>query len=593
MDHLACLPPAPLGVTEHARVTLTPARFDPHAPTQTRLGAYDDDGLFIEGFRMLRASEASPLETLAAEPDETLQGTWIYGGVLRPHYGHFLLESLSRAWFLRQRPDLPILWHAAHGKSVLSPWHREVFALLGIPEGRLHIVLHPTRVARVLLPDPGCVIERYLHPLQAKALGVFPAGCPIPGRRVWLSRTRLPEGLARVEGEVALEAELASAGWTILHPQTLPVWRQLAAMAGVEEIAGFEGSAFHSLLLLEQPLSRITLIRRSEETFPASHRMITDALQLQQRVLEPRLRPDAGEGRRRAVVLEDPSAVACAVLDAGSLALAETREAPASAPAAMPGLVCAAPAQGRTRLPEPARGLAFVHVPKTAGTAFTRALGAAWPRVRVVGTAAAFDAIPPAEFDTLDLVAGHFYAFQLEQRRLRDFTPITVLRDPFERLFSAYRFGRQFALRGVAVGPAMRMAGEMSFGAWAFAPGSAAHRHAQLFQLGLSPGDKAASVPLATLLERATARLDSMLVGTVDALEAFLGLAFSWHGHSEPPPLSEAMVTTDRYTPEDAGLTRAERETLLEALRPDFALLAHARALMLRRLDAGSKPPEA
>lgn len=553
-------------------MTLTPAVFDPAAPTQTRLGAFDADGRFLDGFRMRRGDETSPCERLDAPAAEALGGTWIYGGVLRPHYGHFLLESLSRAWFLRRRPDLPILWHAANGKAVLSPWHREVFAMLGMPEGRMQVILRPTTVERILLPDVGCVIERSLHPVQARALALFPAPAPRLGRRVWLSRSRLPDSLSKIEGEEALEHRLEAAGWSILHPQTLPVWRQLAAMADAEEIAGFEGSAFHSVLLLDGCRARLTLLRRSAESFPASHALIAEALRIEHRILSVPLRPGAGEGRRRAVALADP--------DAASRTLVGPRESAASLPS--PSSLSAAP------LPAAVRGLAFIHIPKTAGTAFAQALAAGWPRVRIVGTQAAFDAIPEAEFAELDLVAGHFYAFRFEQRGLAGFAPLTILRDPFERLFSAYRFGRQFARRGAPVGPAMRLAGELGFGAWAFAPGAAAHRHAQLYQLGLDAQDRAASVPLGTLLDRAKARLDRMMVGTAEDLPAFLDVVFRRHGRAAPPPLGRAMTTAERYSPEAAGLTAAEREALTEALRPDYALLEHARTLMRRRLDAGA-----
>lgn len=314
MDYLKFLPPEPLGVTEHEAVTLTPASHDPAAPTQTRLGAFSAEGSFLDGFRMLRGNAASPAEERPAIVEDRLTGTFIYGGVLQPHYGHLLLEGLARAWFLRRRPDLPILWHAANGKGFLLPWHREVFALLGIPEGRFRFILRPTIVERVVLPDPGFVVWRWLDPSHTRALGVFPfAGCPRRGQRVWLSRSRLRDGLAKIDGETEMEAYLAEAGWTIVHPETLPVWQQLAAMADAEEIAGFEGSAFHTLLLADNVHARVTLYRRSNDPLPLSHTMIASVKHLRQTVRELPLRHIEGDGRRRVVVLQDPAAAARAV----------------------------------------------------------------------------------------------------------------------------------------------------------------------------------------------------------------------------------------------------------------------------------------
>ncbi len=233
--------------------------------------------------------------------------------------------------------------------------------------------------------------------------------------------------------------------------------------------------------------------------------------------------------------------------------------------------------------------LAFIHVPKTAGTAFTRALMAGWPRARVVATQAEFDAIGAAEMAGLDLIAGHFYARRLEARHPHRFAAVTVLRDPFERLLSAWRFGRQHARAGAPVGPAMQAAGEMGFAAWCQGPWAEAQRHSQLYQLGLNRGDAAQTVGLPTLLAQAKARLARMEVGVVEALETFAAHVFRRHGLPPPPAVPRAMVTARGEAEEEAALTAAERAALEEALRPDALLHAHARDLMRRRLDDAAR----
>jgi Glycosyltransferase 61/Sulfotransferase family len=595
VDYLEALPPYPLGWTEHAETLLTPASFDLTVPTQTRLGAFSATGDFLDGFRMRRGEDASPVEEAPKAAEERLEGLWLYGGVLRPHYGHFLLESLSRAWFLRRHPDLPVLWHTATGKSVLLPWHREVFSMLGIPEGRCRFVMRPTQVERILLADPGCVLERWLDPAQARALGIFPlANRPVRERKVWLSRSRLRDGLAKVQGEAELEARLAETGWTILSPEGLPVWQQLAVMSEAKEIAGFEGSAFHTLLLAEEEVkARVTLYARSSGRWPVMHRLIAVTKHLRQYARELPLRHVEGSSRTQIVALADPAAAARQVqaeCDGGESGATvhpvPSRSGPTAAP--LPRAATGVPAvMARPLNHEPRRGgpLAFVHVPKCGGTSFTQAIRAGWPEARVVATQGALDAIPTEELLGLDLIAGHFYAHRLAERTGDHFSLVTVLRDPFERLFSAYRFGREFARKGALVGPAMRLAGEVDFGTWAFAPFGEAQAHAQLYQLGLSTGDRAQSVPLGTLLERAKARLEGMLVGTVDGLEAFVPYVFRFHDRGFPPPVPRAMATSERYLPEEAGLTTDQRMALMERLEPDYAFYRHGRDLMLRRLE--------
>ena len=272
--------------------------------------------------------------------------------------------------------------------------------------------------------------------------------------------------------------------------------------------------------------------------------------------------------------MEDPFEAACAV---------DPRVRSVSSPKLpAPRL---APAPRRTGTEGAVPPLAFIHVPKTAGTSFTDALRAGWPEARIVGTQAAFDAIPFEELTALDLIAGHFLAWRLEERAGAHFAPVTVLRDPFERLFSAYRFGRQFARRGAQVGPAMRLAGEVDFGTWALSEFGPAQAHAQLYQLGLNRGDVAPRSSLTALLEQAKARLDRMLVGTTEALDAFVPAVFRHFGRNDAPAIGRAKITAEQYTPEEAGVTAAQRDALREVLRPDDLLYAHGRDLLQRRLE--------
>ena len=569
LSYLEFLPPQPLGWTEHEQVTLTPALHDPTAPAAIRLGAFAADGSFLDGFRILRGRAASQTEPPPASVEDRLAGIWIYGGVINPHYGHFLVESLARAWLLRRRAELPILWHAANKRDVLPAWYREILAMLGIPEERSHTVRRPTSIERVVLPDAGCVIERWLDPQQARALGVFPfAEFPRHGRRVWLSRSRLPESFAKVEGEAEMEACLAQAGWTIIHPETLPVWQQLATMADAEEIAGFEGSAFHTLLLARDVRARITLYRRSSDKLPVTHTMIAVAKHLRQTVREVPLRLIKNEFRRSVAALENPAEAARFVDPACRMRPVVVRR---------PDLFSVRGAH--------ARKLAFVHVPKTAGTSFTQALMVGWPRAKIVATQAHFDAVTDEEMAGLDLIAGHFRAYRLEERTLSGFDAITVLRDPFSRLLSAYRFSRKTIELGLEGDEAMQLAARTSFGEWAFSQYGRTQQHSHLYILGLEACDRPRLVSFATLLEQAKARLNRMLVGTTDDLEEFAAFVFRHYGRTEAPSVGHAM-TGDTNGTEDVDLTAAQRQELMEALRPDYELYEYGRDLMRRRMDA-------
>ena len=63
----------------------------------------------------------------------------------------------------------------------------------------------------------------------------------------YISRSRLPDGLRRIEREAELDQLLLNRGWTVIHPEQLSVNEQLRHLRQAQVIAGPLGSAFHLL----------------------------------------------------------------------------------------------------------------------------------------------------------------------------------------------------------------------------------------------------------------------------------------------------------------------------------------------------------
>jgi capsular polysaccharide biosynthesis protein len=212
-------------------------------------------------------------------PEQSLEIEAIYAGFPFDHYGHFLTEGVSRLWLARQRPDLPIIWCEP---GPYNRWQREVIDILGIVNPPLFIT-RPTGVRRLLIPEPGCRLRAFCTAEQIAFLGRFPAPPARPDRRIWLSRTRLAEPLGRVVNEPAIEAALAADGWNILHPQQHSVHDQLRALGEAGRVAGSEGSAFHSLLLLDRVAARVDIFSRAHLSHP-NYAIFGEAKGLRQKV---------------------------------------------------------------------------------------------------------------------------------------------------------------------------------------------------------------------------------------------------------------------------------------------------------------------
>jgi capsular polysaccharide biosynthesis protein len=304
----ATTPPATVTLRE-AMLLPFPRRTD----AQDRAPSFvlDSEGRPVEAAMLLRGREV--VGALAARPVRRLAGRYAYGGTLFEHFGHFVVESLARAWWLRGACGVPVLWHA-QGRP-LGPSFTAAFDLLGLPPPVSGILRDAVIVEELVVPAPGARMGLWLAPEQARALGVHPGGPLRPGRRVWLSRSRLTPDRGSIEGEGVLDALLEVAGWQVVAPEALALRDQLDAVSGAEEIAGFMGSAFHLLMLLDHVPGRVRLLDRGlPPRDRATYRAIAEGKGFRQEEMKVALETIEGRGARAQLRLADPRAVAQAML---------------------------------------------------------------------------------------------------------------------------------------------------------------------------------------------------------------------------------------------------------------------------------------
>ena len=189
----------------------------------------------------------------------SVEGTYLFGGGRSGHFGHFLLESLSRTWASEAVPDASILW--TDGSSP-NKWQSQIFNSLGLSH-RHATLAGPTQFERLLVPDPGYRIQDFFHPTHVDFLSKAQIACAgASGKKVWLSRTKLARE-KQFSGEKVIEEWLVKVGWEIIYPEKLSVQEQLQIFAHASVIAGIEGSAMHSVVLLSKFQAAVIIVRRS------------------------------------------------------------------------------------------------------------------------------------------------------------------------------------------------------------------------------------------------------------------------------------------------------------------------------------------
>ncbi len=208
---------------------------------------------------------------------EIIEDPAIYMGPLHGHFGHFLLESLGRAWALRDHGrGLKVVFHFANfaggdlTPSVLEkrlpPFVLNSLATLGVGLEQVILANRDLRFRRLLLPTNQLWLMLYCGP---GAMAVYdhireslgPARTQGP-RRIYLTRRRLDLGDGRktpksIGNEEEIERLFLARGFEIVAPETLSLLDQARLIAGATHMAGSTGSAMHMAVFNNRPETRV------------------------------------------------------------------------------------------------------------------------------------------------------------------------------------------------------------------------------------------------------------------------------------------------------------------------------------------------
>ncbi len=194
----------------------------------------------------------------------------VYGGHLPKHFGHFLLESLSRLWAYGSLDlgSLPFV----HNRTVFHVHERELLeAALGRHGAPLHALTRPTLLRSVLVPEQAIELGRDYHPAMRDVYDTIrtaligPIGTP-DDTPVYLSRTELPRRNRATLGEHALQARLSRRGLRIVHPEQLSLEEQIQTVSHARDVVGLVGTALHLTVFRDLEGARtLALSNRSPE----------------------------------------------------------------------------------------------------------------------------------------------------------------------------------------------------------------------------------------------------------------------------------------------------------------------------------------
>ena len=265
--------PQPMEVREFEDVVLS------DGPKRTCL--YDRDGRRIDASALPRYDDDLNVELWrAAETDDdrpvrrTISTPVVYHSILFNHWGHFLLESLARAWAHIEHPALagvPALFSWSIYSAEFGDPYRSVLDAADIMALGQTSPPRKMRLAKCYVPTPSLATVGYAHPAhllapQRVARQLF-SGAARDSRPVYLSRAELKlrdRARPTLANEGELEQALAAAGARIVRMQELSLAEQIDVINAHDVFIGPWGSALHNTLfrLRGRPFATYVLIGR-------------------------------------------------------------------------------------------------------------------------------------------------------------------------------------------------------------------------------------------------------------------------------------------------------------------------------------------
>jgi hypothetical protein len=226
-------------------------------------GVYDRDNRLVASSARIRGKDSRVDED--ADLDDLLKAREddrdaYYLGRGESHYGHFILETMCRAWAWNEygRDRVPIVqWSGAK-------FARALWALIPGLLDRMETISAPTRFRNIVVPEAAFVIAHAAHVefkrMCERMTGQALSSCePATEQPLYLSRAGLAWNRRTIEGEERLERFLEREGFLVVRPETLPITEQIALVNRHRCIVSPLGSACHTRLFSRIPTNLITI----------------------------------------------------------------------------------------------------------------------------------------------------------------------------------------------------------------------------------------------------------------------------------------------------------------------------------------------
>ena len=218
-------------------------------------GVVDENGQYVPMSAIPGRVEGS----YAVENPEFRDEKVVYCGYLVNHWGHFLIEGVTRLWyFLENDPtiDKYVFFLDENEAREIKGNYRLFLELLKIWD-KLEILNQPTTYREIIGPELGIHMRTAYTPkltrvFDAAAANVQPDLSWETPEKIYFSRSQFQKGKPFEFGFDSLDNFYEKNGYTILYPEKVPLDRMIHYIRNAKVVASLSGSLPHNMLFARQ-----------------------------------------------------------------------------------------------------------------------------------------------------------------------------------------------------------------------------------------------------------------------------------------------------------------------------------------------------
>ena len=192
----------------------------------------------------------------------------VYCGYLVNHWGHFLVEAVTRLWyFLKEDPsvDKYVFFLDENDEREIKGNYREFFELLKIWD-KLEIINKPTTYREMIVPEIAFSCMKFYAPeylnvfdTVAENITVDPAWKSV--EKIYFTRSQFAKDNHFDFGLDCLDNYFERNGYLVLAPERLSLSRLIFYIRSAREVATISGSVHHNMLFGKNG-QRLTIMER-------------------------------------------------------------------------------------------------------------------------------------------------------------------------------------------------------------------------------------------------------------------------------------------------------------------------------------------